>query len=254
MAMAETPALLELHEIEVRAGDGRAMLLCGASLTVRPGERVAIVGPSGAGKTTLFRAINGTVPVSGGTIRFAGEDVTGDAGAALRRLRRRIAVIAQKHDLVEPLQVHRNVMAGALGRWSTGRAVRYLAWPSHAELAEAEAALAAVGIAHKLRAATKSLSGGEQQRVAIARALIQEPMLILADEPVASLDPRTAVDVLTLLCGLAEKRKVALLCTLHQPELAARFFGRVVEMAHGVATERPAFAGGTRGTSLLPAA
>jgi phosphonate transport system ATP-binding protein len=155
----------------------------------------------------------------------------------LRHLRRRIGVIAQKHDLVEPLRVHQNVTAGALGVWSAGRAIRYLLWPAKAELAAAEAALSAVGLAHKLHARTRTLSGGEQQRVAIARALVQAPALIIADEPVASLDPSTAEEVLALLCGLAERRGVALLCSLHQPELAVRFFNRVVEVRKIVAVE-----------------
>ena len=215
---------------EVRAAETGQTLLRGTSFRVEPGECVAVLGPSGAGKTTLFRAINGTVAASGGVLRFAGEDVTRCTGAALRRLRRRIAVIAQKHDLVEALRVHQNVTAGALGGWSAARAIRYLAWPTKAELATAEAALANVNLAHKLHARTRTLSGGEQQRVAIARALVQAPALIIADEPVASLDPRTAEEVLALLCGLAERHGVALLCSLHQPELAARFFPRVIEV------------------------
>ncbi len=222
--------LLEIGGLEVRAPESGQVILREANLTLAPGERVAVVGPSGAGKTTLFRAINGTVPISGGRLRFAGEDVACCTGRALRRLRCRIAVVAQKHDQIEALRVHQNVTAGALGRWSAARAIRYLLWPSQAELAEAEAALAAVGLAHKLHARTRTLSGGEQQRVAIARALLQAPSLIIADEPVASLDPRTAEDVLTLLCGLAAQRGVALLCSLHQPELAARFFDRIVEI------------------------
>ena len=233
--------LLDIQDLEVHAETGQP-LLRGFSLRVEPGERVAVVGPSGAGKTTLFRAINRTVPISGGVLRFAGEDVARSSGSALRRLRRRIAVIAQKHDLVEPLRVHQNVTAGALGEWSAARAIRYLLWPRAAELAAAEAALQAVGLAHKLHARTRTLSGGEQQRVAIARALVQAPSLILADEPVASLDPRTAEEVLALLCGLAERRGVALLCSLHQPELAARFFDRVVEIRKGVPSGRQATA------------
>ena len=235
------PRLLEIRNLHVRAAESGQSILSGLTLRVAAGERVAVVGPSGAGKTTLFRAINGSVPVAGGVLRVAGEDVARCTGAALRRLRTRIAVIAQKHDLVEPLRVHQNVTAGALGRWSAAHAVRYLLWPTAAELAEAETALAAVGLAHKLHARTRTLSGGEQQRVAIARALVQAPLLILADEPVASLDPRTAEEVLALLCGLAERRGVALLCSLHQPDLAARFFSRVVEVRRPAATE-PAMA------------
>jgi phosphonate transport system ATP-binding protein len=224
------PPLLEVENLEVRAAETGQPLLRGTSFRVEPGECVAVLGPSGAGKTTLFRAINGTVPVSGGVLRFAGEDVTRCTGAALRHLRRRIAVIAQKHDLVDALRVHQNVTAGALGGWSAARAIRYLIWPTKPELATAEAALANVSLAHKLHARTRTLSGGEQQRVAIARALVQAPALIIADEPVASLDPRTAEEVLALLCGLAEQHGVALLCSLHQPELASRFFRRVIEV------------------------
>ncbi len=238
-------SLLDIQDLEVRAESG-LRLLHGVSLRVEPGERVAVVGPSGAGKTTLFRAINHTVPISSGTLHFAGQDVTRARGATLRHLRRRIAVIAQKHDLVDPLRVHQNVTAGALGDWGAARALRYLVWPTAAELAAAESALRAVGLAHKLHARTRTLSGGEQQRVAIARALVQAPSVIIADEPVASLDPHTAEQVLELLCGLAEQRGVALLCSLHQPELAARFFGRVVEIRKsapaGQATAAESFA------------
>jgi phosphonate transport system ATP-binding protein len=113
--------------------------------------------------------------------------------------------------------------------------LRYLVWPRTSELAEAEQVLDAVGLAHKLHARTRTLSGGEQQRVAIARALMQKPALVIADEPVASLDPRTAEEVLSLLCGLATQHGVALLCSLHQPELAARFFDRTVEIRKNVA-------------------
>jgi phosphonate transport system ATP-binding protein len=229
-------SLLELSDLRVATADGSPILRA-VTLHVDSGERVAVVGRSGAGKTTLFRALNGTVSASGGRIAFCGEDVTGCRGERLRRLRRDIAVVAQKHDLVENLRVHQNVMAGALGRWSGARALRYLLWPTAAELETAEEALAAVGLAHKLREPTATLSGGEQQRVAIARALVQQPRLLLADEPVASLDPQTSRDILGLLCRLAQERHVALLCTLHQPDLAARYFERVVEIHGGVAVE-----------------
>ena len=231
------PPLLSVEQIEVGPQAGGPAILRGLSLAVARGERVAIVGRSGAGKTTLFRAINGAMAARRGRVLFGGEDVGRCRGAALRRLRSRIAVIMQKHDLVEPLRVHQNVMAGALGRWSTAYALRYLAWPPASALSDAEQALEQVGLAHKLHAHTGSLSGGEQQRVAIARALVQAPELILADEPVASLDPHTAEQVLTLLCELAERRQVALVCSLHQPELARRYFARVVEIRQGQAFE-----------------
>ena len=159
--------------------------------------------------------------------------MAGLRGRRLRQARARIGLITQKHDLIDALRVDKNVMAGALGRWSTRRALRFLFWSKPQELAEAEAALASVGLAAKLRVPTSALSGGEQQRVAIARALVQAPRLLLADEPVASLDPRTAVEVLDLLTGLTKARGMALICSLHQPELAERFFDRIVEVRDG---------------------
>jgi len=202
----------------------------GIDLAVAPGECVALIGPSGAGKTTLLRALNGTVRASAGTIRIDGVDVVGLRGAGLRRLRARVAIIAQQHDLVDRLSVLQNVMAGALGRWSTLHALRFLIVPTRAEIAEAQRALAAVGIAQKVRGRTTELSGGERQRVAIARALVQDPDVLLADEPVASLDPALGEQIVRLLCDLARERRIALVCSLHQHSLARRYFDRVIEL------------------------
>jgi len=213
---------------------GSAVPACSdVSFTLMRGERAALVGASGAGKTTLLRAINGSMPAQLGEVTVDGRRVDVRRSRDLRALRRSIAVIPQKHDLVESLRVYHNVMAGALGRWSDWRALRFLFWPRAAELDEAQRALERVALSDKLRARAGTLSGGQQQRVAIARALVQQPLLILADEPVASLDPRMARQVLELLCRLAEYDGVALLCTLHQPELAAQYFPRVLEMSAG---------------------
>lgn len=234
--------LLCVRDLVVRAPGAGQTILDGVSFSLAAGERAALVGPSGAGKTTLLRAINSSAPIAAGAIVFAGEPGPPVGATALRRLRRRIAVIPQKHDLIEPLRVYHNVMAGALGRWSNWRALRFLLWPRQDELAEAQAMLARVGLADKLRAQAGTLSGGQQQRVAIARALAQQPRLIVADEPVASLDPPLARQILDLLCALAADDGVALLCTLHQPDLARRYFPRVLTMEAGriVADERTA--------------
>ena len=234
----QTPGpLLSLKAVAIAPPDADVAIMTGIDLQVARGERVALVGPSGTGKTTLLRTINGQIRARVGCVVFDGADFASLTETALRQVRRHIGFVAQKHDLVEPLRVHQNVMAGALGRWSNRRALRYLFWPRHDELAECEAALASVGLAHKLHEPTAALSGGEQQRVAIARALVQMPWLLLADEPVASLDPRTANDILELLTSLARARGMALICSLHQPHLAERYFDRIVEVRQGTLVE-----------------
>jgi phosphonate transport system ATP-binding protein len=232
--------LLKLTGVAVAATEQQNVVISGLDLEIQAGERVALVGPSGAGKTTLLRTINGQIAPRAGMVLVAGQALSTLRGAALRRARAQIGLITQKHDLVDPLRVDKNVMAGALGRWSTWKALRFLLWSSPDELAEAKAALTSVGLASKLLQPTSALSGGEQQRVAIARALIQAPSLLLADEPVASLDPRTAVEVLDLLTGLTRARGMALICSLHQPELAERFFDRILDVRDGKVVEHAA--------------
>jgi phosphonate transport system ATP-binding protein len=234
------PYLVEIVDLVVRYETHRNVL-DGVCLRARRGDCVAILGPSGAGKTTLFRALTGFVPAASGSIRIDSVEVKRARGKALRALRSRIGVVPQGHDLVDCLRVYHNVMAGTLGRWSVWHAIRFLIHPNRQELAEAEAALRRVGLDHKLRVTTSTLSGGEHQRVAIARALVQSPLLLLADEPVASLDQTLSEQILRLLCSLARERGLALLCSLHQPRLADRFFDRVVEVNKGqVAADREA--------------
>jgi phosphonate transport system ATP-binding protein len=224
--------LLEIRDLNVRY-DASHHVLKGVSLTVGQSERVAILGSSGAGKTTLFHAINGFAKADSGSIRLNGVEVTSLSGRELRRMRSHIGVVSQRHDLIDSLAVYQNVMAGALGRWSAWHALRFLLWPAKQEMEEAGAALRRVGLEHKLRARTAGISGGEHQRVAIARALVQQPVLLLADEPVASLDPKLSEQILALLCGLAQESQVTLLCSLHQPHLAERYFDRIIELQDG---------------------
>jgi phosphonate transport system ATP-binding protein len=229
--LATADSALSIRDIVVQYG--RQTVLKNVSLQVARGERVAILGPSGTGKTTLFRVVNGFVPYASGSVKVDGVEVGLTRGRARRSLRSRIGVVSQRHDLIDNLSVLQNVMAGALGRWSSWRALRFLVWPARQEIAEAQAALRRVDLEPKLRSRTSSLSGGEHQRVAIARALVQRPILMLADEPVASLDPALSEQTLTLLCGLARESNVTLLCSLHQPHLAERFFDRIIEMRDG---------------------
>jgi phosphonate transport system ATP-binding protein len=218
--------ILRLTGLSVAPAAKAAPVLAGVDLELRPGECVGLVGPSGSGKTSLLRTIAGLVPHIDGQLLISGSERVAWSRAP-SRLDPRIGMITQRHDLVEPLRVDKNVMAGALGRWSRLHALRFLFWSSPEELETARAALAAVGIADKLKQPTAALSGGEQQRVAIARALVQAPVLLLADEPVASLDPAKATEVIGMLTELARERGMALLMSLHQPDLAARFCDRV---------------------------
>lgn len=230
---SSSAAILRLEDVRLSPPGSDRLVLDHVDLILARGECVALVGPSGAGKTTLLRAINGQIRPRSGRVLVEGVDLYALSGRTLRRARSRIGLVAQKHDLVEPLPVHVNVMAGALGRWSNWRALRYLVRAQASELEQCAKALGSVGLADKLKKPTSALSGGEQQRVAIARVLVQAPQVLLADEPVASLDPDTSEEILTLLTGLARDRGMGLICSLHQPELAARHFDRIVTLAGG---------------------
>jgi phosphonate transport system ATP-binding protein len=161
------------------------------SLTIRQGERVAVIGPSGAGKTTLFRLLNATLRPTSGRLWFDEVDLESLSGRRLRQLRRRIGTVYQRHNLVPQLRVIHNVLAGRLGRWTLPKALLSLMSPQ--ERAVALMALERVGIPEKFYSRTAYLSGGQQQRVAIARVLVQDPDVILADEPVSSVDPTEAL-------------------------------------------------------------
>lgn len=225
--------MLEIHDLVVCRDRKSTRVLNQISLSVRRGEKIAILGSSGAGKTTLFRTINGFLPIVSGSISVDGVEVSGLRGRRLRKLRSQIGMISQRHDLVDRLSVHQNVMAGALGRWTTVRALRFLLRPKPAELEEAKRALSRVALERKLRSRTSDLSGGEHQRVAIARALVQQPLVLLADEPVASLDPILSGQILSLLCSLANENGFTLLCSLHQTDLAYEYFDRVIRIEAG---------------------
>jgi phosphonate transport system ATP-binding protein len=211
--------------------DGRDVALDDVSLTVDRGEHVAFVGPSGAGKTTLFRILNLTLRPTSGVLRVDGTDAGALAGGALRDLRRRIGSVYQQHNLVGRLRVVHNVLAGHLGRWSTAKALLSLAIPQDVE--SAAEVLARVGIPEKLYARTDTLSGGQQQRVAIARVLVQDPEVILGDEPVSSVDPSLGASLVALLRDLSRASGKTLLMNLHSVDLALTYFPRIVGIREG---------------------
>jgi phosphonate transport system ATP-binding protein len=210
------------------------------SLKVGTGERVAVIGPSGAGKTTLFRLLNLTVRQTGGRLWIKEREVTHLWGRPLRRMRRIAGTVYQQHNLVPRLRVIHNVLAGRLGDWSLWRTLGSLIAPRREDVRDAYAALSQVGIPEKLWARTDELSGGQQQRVAIARVLVQHPEVILADEPVSSVDPTLAQGIVKLLVELSGAFRTTLVMNLHSVDLALAYFPRVVGFRDGrVAFDRP---------------
>jgi phosphonate transport system ATP-binding protein len=224
-----TAPALELRGAAVRRG-GRD-ILAGVDLEVAAGERVALIGPSGAGKTTLLRLLGCSLWPDRGQARSLGQDPSALRGRALRRHRRQIGFLRQQDNLIPPLRVAHNVLMGRLGSWSALRAAWNLVWPG--ELETARAALSRVELEDRLWALPDELSGGEQQRVAIARLIVQQPRVLLADEPVSALDVRLGREVVDLLLGLARERTAALLVSLHSLELLDRGFDRVVALCGG---------------------
>lgn len=228
MTSAGDDPLLEVESVTVRFG--ARLALAGVSLRVNAGERVAVIGPSGAGKSTLLGVCNGTVVPTRGQVRFQGATVEDRDG--WRRVHgRHVATVPQHLHLAGRLQAVHNVNAGRLGEWSTAKALLSLVAPR--EVAEARAALARVGIADKLHERTDRLSGGERQRLAIARALRQDPALVLADEPTASLDPARSAEVMALLAELTGSEGRALLVSQHDVGLALRSCDRIVGLRGG---------------------
>ena len=201
------------------------------NLEVDSGEFLVIIGLSGSGKSTLLRCINRLIEPTEGQVLLDGVDITAAAPAELRRIRRDIAMIFQQFNLVKRSSVSTNVLCGRLGYARTLPSLIGL-WPT-ADKARAAASLELVGLSDKARSRADALSGGQQQRVGIARALMQEPKLLLADEPVASLDPATSHGVLDYLRDLNRERGMTVLCSLHFLSLAREYASRVIALKDG---------------------
>jgi len=221
--------VFELRGVTVRYGAFAA--LSKVSLRIEAGERVALIGPSGAGKSTLLSLLNGSLAPTEGEVRLLGQDPTRLSTRALRRLQRQIGTVYQQFHLVPNLSVIHNVNAGHLGRWSLLQALVSLIVPL--ERPRAARALAEVGIADKLYARTDTLSGGQQQRVAIARVLVQDPVAILADEPISSVDPERSREIMTLLRELCDRFDKTLVVSLHAIEYAYSHCERMIGLRAG---------------------
>ncbi|KPL53504.1 phosphonate ABC transporter ATP-binding protein [Prosthecomicrobium hirschii] len=201
------------------------------SLEIPAGSFVGVIGRSGAGKSTLLRLINRLNDPTAGRIRFGDRDVTALGGAALRAWRADCAMIFQQFNLVGRLDVLTNVLLGRLNKVSTGTSVLRL-WSAD-DRAIALSALDSFDMGSFAHQRAESLSGGQQQRVAIARALVQEPKILLADEPIASLDPRNTKLVMDALQRINKEFGITVLCNLHSLDLARAYCDRLVGMAAG---------------------
>lgn len=222
--------MLRIDALTKRYKTGDAALR-GVSFAVGSGEVVGLIGPSGAGKSTLIRCVNRLVEPTSGRILLGDVEMTKLGKAALRRARRRIGMIFQEYALVERLTVMENVLSGRLGY--TGFWASYFRRFSQADIERAFTVLDRVGLTEHVEKRADALSGGQRQRVGIARALVQEPELLLIDEPTASLDPKTSRQVMRLITELCAERRLAAIVNIHDVALAQMFLPRIVGLRAG---------------------
>lgn len=201
------------------------------NFTIEEGEFVSVIGPSGAGKSTILRCINRLVDASLGEVIFDGQDVTHVKGKALRKVRTKTGMIFQHYNLVDRLSVIENVLHGTLGKKSTisGMIGHY----TEGEKISAIEILEQLGLADEIYKRCDELSGGQKQRVGIARAIMQEPKLILCDEPIASLDPKASKVIMDQLSDINRRMKITCVVNLHQVDVAMKYSERIIGVAKG---------------------
>ncbi|USG60903.1 phosphonate ABC transporter ATP-binding protein [Sneathiella marina] len=222
--------MLSLKSVSKRYKTGD-LALKEVTLEIPEGQVMALIGPSGAGKSTLIRCINRLVDPTEGVITLDGEVISSLSARGLRKARRRMGMIFQEYALVERLTVMENVLSGRLGYVGFWRSW-FRKYPA-ADVQEAFRLLDRVGLKHMADKRADELSGGQRQRVGIARALIQDPALLLVDEPTASLDPKTSRQIMRLICELCEERHLSAIINIHDVLLAQMFAKRVVGLQLG---------------------
>ena len=219
--------MLEINNLRKNFDNGTHALK-GVSFKVKKGEFISILGPSGSGKTTLLRSINGLEPIENGEVIFDNNKITKDN---LPDVQRKTGMIFQEFNLVNNLSSINNVLTGLLNSSSKFLSMFYLF--SKEQKLEALRSLKTVGLLEKSYSRVDELSGGQRQRIGIARAIIKKPILLLADEPVASLDPKAALSTMKLLKKINKDFNITILCNLHQTKLAMEFSDRVIGLSDG---------------------
>ena len=222
--------MLQLAELTKKYNTGE-LALKGVTLEIPKGQVLALIGPSGAGKSTLIRCVNRLVQLTSGSVVLKGTELTKLSSSALRKARRRMGMIFQEYALVERLTVMENVLSGRLGYVGFWRSY-FRKFPS-ADIQEAYRLLDRVGLKHMADKRADELSGGQRQRVGICRALIQNPDLLLVDEPTASLDPKTSRQIMRLIQELCSERGLTAIINIHDVFLAQMFSQRVVGLELG---------------------
>ena len=220
--------MLEINNLRKNFNNGTHALK-GVSFKVKRGEFISILGPSGSGKTTLLRSINGLEPIENGEVIFNNNKITKEN---LPEVQRKTGMIFQEFNLVNNLSSINNVLTGLLNSSSKFLSMFYLF--SKEQKLEALQSLKTVGLLEKSYSRVDELSGGQRQRIGIARAIIRKPILLLADEPVASLDPKAAVSTMKLLKKINKDFNITILCNLHQTNLAMEFSDRVIGLSDGL--------------------
>ena len=225
-------ATLEVKDLKIRFSRSGPEILKGVILSVSPGDFFAIIGPSGAGKSTLIRCINRLVEPTSGEVFLTGKNITQMGNRALRRARRDMGMIFQEFNLVERMSVIDNVLSGRLGYVGTVRS--FLRMYPKREIRKALELLDKVGLGDFVDKRADELSGGQRQRVGIARALIQEPKILLVDEPTSSLDPKIAREVMGMIRTMSQDMDVPVLCNIHDVQLALEFSNKVIGLQDGI--------------------
>jgi phosphonate transport system ATP-binding protein len=219
--------MLEINNLR-KNFDNQTQALKGVSFKVQKGEFISILGPSGSGKTTLLRSLNGLETIDSGEVIFDNNKITKET---LPDVRRKTGMIFQEFNLVNNISSINNVLTGVLNSCSKFLSMFYLF--SKEQKLQALQALDTVGLLNKSYNRADELSGGQRQRVGIARAIIKRPLLLLADEPVASLDPNAALSIMKLLKKINKDFNITILCNLHQTDLAMKFSDRIIGLSDG---------------------